>query len=129
PASGGVVALNGSGRAPQALTLERLQAAGVTQIEPTSPHSVTVPGAVGAWEALLAAHGTRPLGELLQPAIRHAEEGFPATPRVAWDWQRHRERIGLTETGRNLYLPGGRPPEAGRVVRLPLLARTLKRIA
>jgi gamma-glutamyltranspeptidase/glutathione hydrolase len=129
PASGGVVALNGSGRAPAAMTPDRLMAAGVSQLSPTSPHSITVPGAVAAWEALLEAHGTKSLGELLQPAIHHAEEGYAVTPRIAWDWQRHRERIALSEAGRNFYLPGGKAPEAGRVVRLPLLARTLRTIA
>ena len=129
PSSGGVVALNGSGRAPQGLTIDRLRAAEVTVLGPTSPHSITVPGAIAAWDALLSAHGTRSLGELLQPAIRHAEEGFVVTPRVAWDWQAHQGRIGLTEAGRNFYLPGGKAPEAGRVIRLPLLARTLRRIA
>src|SRR3954452_12940438 len=95
PASGGVKALNGSGRAPRRLTIDALRAAGVEELGPTSPHSVTVPGAVAAWEHLLRAHGTRSLGELLRPAIRHAEEGFPVSPRVAWDWQRHRDRIAL----------------------------------
>jgi gamma-glutamyltranspeptidase/glutathione hydrolase len=129
PASGGVAALNGSGRAPRRLTIDALRGAGIDELTPTSPHSVTVPGAVAAWERLLAAHGSRPLGELLQPAIRHAEEGFPVAPRVAWDWQRHRDRIGATEAGQTLYMPGGKAPEAGRVLRLPALARTLRRIA
>jgi gamma-glutamyltranspeptidase/glutathione hydrolase len=129
PASGGVVALNGSGMAPQGLTIERLEGAGVRELAPTSAHSVTVPGALAAWDALLAAHGTRPLGELLGPAIRHAEDGFAVTPRVAWDWQRHRERAGASEGGRTFYLPGGKVPEAGRVVRLPALGRTLRKIA
>lgn len=129
PSSGGVVALNGSGRAPQALTVDRLRAAEVAELGPTSPHSITVPGAIAAWELLLAEHGSRSLGELLQPAIRHAEEGFVVTPRVAWDWQRHRDRIAGSEAGRMFYLPGDKAPEAGRVIRLPLLARTLRRIA
>ena len=53
-----------------------------------SAHAVTVPGAVSAWETLLAAHGTKGLDELLQPAIRYAEEGWPVHPRVAYDWAR-----------------------------------------
>ena len=67
PASGGVVALNGSGRAPAALTVEHLLGTGVTAIEAQSPHAVTVPGAVAGWQLLLDAHGTRGLDELLQP--------------------------------------------------------------
>ncbi|MEK0082147.1 gamma-glutamyltransferase [Benzoatithermus flavus] len=129
PASGGVVALNGSGRAPAAMTIERLASLGVTTIGNRSPHSVTVPGAVAGWAALLDAYGTRTLGELLQPAIRCAEDGFPVTPRVAWDWRRHAATLEYSQGGRDYYLPGGRPPEEGRIVRLPALARTLRRIA
>ncbi len=40
PASGGVVALNGSGRAPAALTVERLRSAGHDSIPADSPHAV-----------------------------------------------------------------------------------------
>ena len=129
PASGGVVALNGSGRAPAALTLESLLGHGVTALDAGSPHAVTVPGAIAGWAAMLEAHGTRELGELLQPAIRHAEEGFPVTPRVAFDWARSRDVLERSEGGRNFYLPGNRVPEEGRLIRFPALARTLRRVA
>jgi gamma-glutamyltranspeptidase/glutathione hydrolase len=129
PASGGVVALNGSGRAPMALTIERLRGLGVTSLAEGGAHAVTVPGALAGWAALLEAHGTRELAELLQPAIRCAEEGFVVTPRVAWDWHRDRLTLERSRGGRDHYLPGGQCPEEGRVVRLPALARTLRTIA
>jgi gamma-glutamyltranspeptidase/glutathione hydrolase len=129
PASGGVVAVNGSGRAPAAATPERLAALGVTRIEPTSPHSVTVPGAIAGWALLLERAGTRGLDELLQPAIRLAEEGFPVTPRVGADWARNAGRLEASPGAGALYLPGGAAPEVGRVFRLPALARTLRRVA
>jgi gamma-glutamyltranspeptidase/glutathione hydrolase len=81
-----VVALNGSGQAPDAATIDWFESQGITALTNTSPHAVTVPGAVSAWETLLAAHGTKSLGELLQPAIRFAEDGFPVAQRVASDW-------------------------------------------
>ena len=56
------IALNGSGRAPAAATDSWYLEHGVA-IEPTSPHAVTVPGAIAAWETLLKDHGTRNLGE------------------------------------------------------------------
>ena len=58
------LALDGSGRAPAAATPEWYAEHGVA-ITPTSPHAVTVPGAVGAWDLLVRQHGTRSLGELL----------------------------------------------------------------
>ena len=93
PASGGVLALNGSGRAPAALSIERLQGLGVASLAEGGAHAVTVPGALAGWAALLDAHGTRGLDELLQPAIALAEEGFAVTPRVAWDWQHGRTTL------------------------------------
>jgi gamma-glutamyltranspeptidase / glutathione hydrolase len=125
---GEVVALNGSGRAPAAATAEHLAERGVTSLE-DSVHAVTVPGAVDAWARLLAGHGTKELGELLQPAIRYAEDGFPVTPKVAYDWASARERVERSEAGRAYYLPAGIAPVAGQQVRLPALARTLRAIA
>ena len=129
PASGGVVALNGSGRAPAALTLERLLGTGATSIGANSPHAITVPGAIAGWQLLLDSHGTRGLDELLRPAIRCAEEGFAVTPRVAFDWHHSRAALEGCEGGRDYYLPGGKAPEEGRMMRFPALARTLRRIA
>ena len=56
------------------------------KIPATSPHAVTVPGAIEAWEAILKAHGRFGLDRALQPAIRYAEDGFAIAPRVASDW-------------------------------------------
>lgn len=129
PASGGVVAINGSGWAPAAATVERLRAEGLRQIDAGSPHSVTVPGAVAAWEALQREHGRLSFAEVLEPAIRYARDGFPVQPRVAFDWARARARLEVSEAARRFYLPGDEVPPVGRVVRLPALARTLETLA
>ncbi len=123
-----VVALNGSGRAPAAATIDHFERAGVTSLDAHSPHAVTIPGAVAAWETLLAAHGTRGLDELLRPATRLAEEGFPVSPRVALDWADAAD--GLRSTGAaTAFLPGGRSPRTGERFAQPALARTLRAIA
>ena len=124
---GDVVALNGSGRAPAGASPDFFESRGVTALENDSAHSVTVPGAVSAWETLLAAHGTKGLDDLLQPAIRFAEEGFPVHPRVAFDWQRTEEK--LRRNGAHAFLPDGHAPEPGHVFRQPALAETLRAIA
>lgn len=126
-ATGKVIALNGSGRAPAAASVDELERRGVAAIEPTSPHAVTVPGAVAAWEKLLHAHGTKGLAELLQPAIRFAEDGWPVHPRVAHDWRRSVDK--LRSTGAHRFLPNGGAPEPGFVFRQPELAETLRAIA
>jgi gamma-glutamyltranspeptidase/glutathione hydrolase len=128
PAAGGVVALNGSGRAPAAATAGHLNELGVDELAGTV-HSVTVPGAVDAWARLLERHGTKALAELLQPAIGCAEDGFVVTPRIAWDWSRDGERLLRSSGGRVIYLPDDRAPAAGQKMRFPALANTLRRIA
>ena len=122
-----VVALNGSGRAPEAATIDWFEEQGLTEIDEAGPHSVTVPGAVGAWETLLAAHGTKGLGELLQPAIRFAAEGWPVHQRVAFDWAVAADK--LRKNGTHAFLPGGQAPKAGDMFTQPALARTLRTIA
>ena len=129
PAAGGVVALNGSGRAPQAATVERLQAAGVERARRQRPrgHRAGRGRCLGA--AARAPTARKGLDELLQPAIRHAEQGFLVTPRVAWDWARSGQRLLRSAAGRVFYLPDDHAPVAGQKLRLPALANTLRRIA
>ncbi len=70
--AGKVIALNGSGRAPMGATPEALRAAGLTAMVNTSAHSVTIPGAISAWELLSRTHGKLGLDALLEPAIHFA---------------------------------------------------------
>ena len=122
-------AINGSGPAPAAASVEWFQEQGIDAIGVESAHAVTVPGAVGTWERLLAEHGTRGLDEVLQPAIRYAEEGFVVHSRVAHDWAKAAEKLQACENARAFYLPCGRAPRAGDIHRLPQLAETLRLIA
>ena len=128
PGGGTPLALNGSGRAPAAATAEWYAERGSTALEPTSPHTVTVPGCVDAWCDLNEAFGTRSLDALLAPAIKAAEEGFRVTPRVAADWINNRARLEGDADARSAYLPDGRPPTEGDLHRMPALAATLRAI-
>ena len=125
--TGRVVALNGSGRAGSAYTIDWFEGQGIAAIENTSPHAVTIPGAVNAWETLLAAHGTKGLGELLQPAIRFAEDGWPVGSKVSFDWSRAEAK--LRKNGADAFLPNGSAPKPGDRFIQPELAATLRAIA
>lgn len=127
--SGEVIAMNGSGRAPAAAGIDWFEGQGIAALDPNSAHSVTIPGAVRAWEALLAAHGRKGLDELLQPAIRLAEEGHPVHDRVATDWAAATEKLASDPDSRDRFLFGGAAPRPGFVFRQPELAETLRRIA
>jgi gamma-glutamyltranspeptidase/glutathione hydrolase len=124
------VALNGSGRAPAAVTLTAALAdTGGKDIPAFSAHAVTIPGAVDAWCRILADHGTMPLARLLQPAIQCAEEGFCVTPRLAVVWKVFADVLRKHGPARSHYLPGDKAPVAGTLFRHPALGATLRKIA
>jgi gamma-glutamyltranspeptidase/glutathione hydrolase len=128
-ASGQVSALNGSGRAPAGLSLEQLQREGLGEaLPPYHPYTITVPGACAGWCDLLERYGRLPLSQVLAPAIRLAEEGFPVAPVTAYFWGRSAERLRQALNGSELTI-AGRAPLAGELFRNPGLARTLRLIA
>ena len=123
---GRVYALNGSGRAPAAANIDFYEAAGMAGPVNTSAHSVTVPGAISAWETLLNRFGSKGLDEVLRPAIQFAEHGFPVHSKVATDWAGQVDK--LKAGGADLFLPGGKTPAVGDRFFNPHLAETLKKI-
>jgi gamma-glutamyltranspeptidase / glutathione hydrolase len=123
----GFSALNGSGRAPAALSAAGLRDEGMTSIPLDSAHGVTVPGAIDAFDRLVSSRGTMPLGDLLAPAIRHAEAGVPVHHRTALDWAAFGER--LTGPGRRHFLDDGKPFAAGTRFASPAQAEALRLIA
>lgn len=129
-ATGTVTALNGSGRAPAALSLERLEREGFQGVLPAfHAHTITVPGACAAWCDLVARHGRLPLLRVLAPAIRLAEEGFPVAPVTAFHWARGAARqLAAAPNGGELLIDG-RAPRPGEIFRNPALARTLRLVA
>ena len=120
---------NGSGRAAAAADAAALWKAGMRAIDLRSPHSVTVPGAVEAWSAVLAGHGRFGLDRALAPAIRYAEGGFPVAPRVAYDWKLSENTLRADPGASRHFLIDGKAPAAGDIMRFPALAATLKAIA
>ena len=123
-----ITALNGSGRAPAAITLNDLHSMGFPEMPERSPYAVTVPGAVRGWEDLLVRHGTLSLAEVLEEAIYYAGEGFPVSPVFGAAWGRS-ETLLMDSPHTEEYLPDGSAPGVGQVVRLPGLARSLQQIA
>lgn len=126
-----VTALNGSGRAPAALTPHLVRQQGITgeRLPPYHAHSVTVPGACAGWCDLIEKHGTMPLADLLAPAIRLADDGFPVAPIAAHMWQAGAENPLRTAPGGEELTLGGRAPRAGEIFRNPGLARTFRVVA
>ncbi|MBN1562420.1 MAG: gamma-glutamyltransferase, partial [Anaerolineae bacterium] len=129
-ATGQVSALNGSGRAPAALTIDTVRAQGHATMPLRSALAVTVPGAVRGWSDLLARHGRLTLGDVLTDAIYYAREGYPVSPVFGTAWN-SAATVELLESSRYAgdYLPDHKPPQVGQIVRLPGLANSLQAIA
>lgn len=124
-----VIAYNGSGHTPAAAHNEWYQEQGITQIERTSPHAVTVPGAVAAWWQLHQDHGALDWAEILVPAIAYACDGYPITARVAYDWQKEIGLLAQNGAAAQALLVNGQAPQAGSLHRQPKLGETLQIIA
>lgn len=127
--SGQVTALNGSGRSPAALSLERLRREGFRSLPQYHPYTVTIPGACAGWCDLIARHGLKPLSTILAPAIRLAEEGFPVAPVAAYFWQRGAEEQLRNAVGGREMTIDGRAPRCGEIFRNPGLAGTFRAVA
>lgn len=121
-----VTALNGSGRAPAAFTLQEAQRRGLQSLPLTGPLPVTVPGAASGWEALLEHFGTMRLSECLAPAIASAEGGFPVSERISAAWHRMAEKVSKDPEASRVYLPA---PKPGDIHRQPDLAATFRTVA
>ena len=125
-----VSALNGSGRAPAALTLDRLKKDGfATELPPFHVHTVTVPGACAGWFDLIERHGSLSMADILAPAIRLAGEGFPVGPITSYSWQRGAQNQLKSAPNGNELTIDGRGPEAGEIFQNPNLARTFEIVA
>jgi gamma-glutamyltranspeptidase/glutathione hydrolase len=121
--------LNASGRSPYRLTRDVFRQKEMKQIPELGPLSWSVPGCVDGWETLRAKFGTRPLAELLQPAINTAEEGYPVSEIIAGGWKASVKNLSVWPDSKRVYLKEGRAPEHGEIVTLPELAASYREIA
>ena len=121
-----VVALNGSGRAPMGLDAAEMRGRGLKAVPVYGVEAVTMPGAVDAFCRLSADWGRLELAQVLEPAIRYAEEGVPVGPRTAFDWALASHLQG---DARRHFLKDGRALKTGEIFRAPGQAEVLRRIA
>ncbi|MEE2845977.1 MAG: gamma-glutamyltransferase, partial [Gemmatimonadota bacterium] len=126
-ATGEISALNGSGRSGALATPDFFLSQGLDEVPSTGARSVSVPGAVAAWVDAHERYGSKPFGQLLEPAILYASEGFPVSTRLGMDFEA--QGGALNEPGRALYLPGGSAPPLGSLLKNEALGATLASIA
>ena len=127
--SGKVYALNGSGRAGAKATPAFFASRNVTRMPQSGIHSVSVPGAVRAWEDALKRFGTITFRDAMQPAIGYAERGFPVSTRLSLDIATEQSKLERDSSLRSIFLPGGKAPVPGTILVQSALAQTLKTLA
>jgi gamma-glutamyltranspeptidase/glutathione hydrolase len=126
--TGQIIGLNGSGRSPAGLSIERLKKEGLADnLPPFHPYTITVPGACAGWCDLLARYGRLSISKVLAPAIRLAEQGFPVAPITAYFWERSAERLSNAPGGLELTIDG-HAPQAGEIFQNLGLAHTMRKI-
>ena len=81
------IAVNGSGIAPKKINLQYFIDNNIRKIELTSPHSVTIPGAVHAWCSMHEKYGKLDFEEVLKGAENYARNGFPVHEVEAHSWK------------------------------------------
>jgi gamma-glutamyltranspeptidase/glutathione hydrolase len=137
-----VYVLNASGTAPTGATRERLNELGYhwdsSDWGPGSgmPDSgillVTVPGSVWGWQAVLQRFGKLTFKEVLEPARRYAQDGFPVSQRIANEWELPKALplkgccTQLDPDSTAVWYVDGKPPLPGQVFRNPDMAKTFR---
>jgi gamma-glutamyltranspeptidase/glutathione hydrolase len=91
--------------------------------------SVAVPGTVAGLELALKTYGTLKLADVMEPAIRLAETGFPVSESLARELADAKNDFEKFQFSRHIFLDDGKMFRPGDTLRQPELAATLKRIA
>ena len=122
-------ALSGQGWVGKAATVEWFRKAKIDRIPGDGFLPATVPAAFGSWALALLRFGTLTLKDVLEPALGYTESGFPVYAGL------HNAIAGLAKrfreewpTSAAVYLPNGRVPATGEVLRNPDWAATLKKV-
>lgn len=122
--TGEVKFINGTGVAPMAATVDFYKGKG--GLPSDGILSVSVPGAVAGAELAAKTYGTKPLAELLAPAVDLADQGFPISESLAGAIRGSAKK--LSPSARAIWYNGDTPKGFGDRVVQKDLANTLRDI-
>jgi gamma-glutamyltranspeptidase/glutathione hydrolase len=131
-ADGKVFAVDGREKAPAAASRGMFVKEGGydSRLSRVGPRAVGVPGILAAYEKALDLGGSRSLGELIQPAIDLAEQGFVLDAYALSRYRNAIEELRRDAASARIYLhPDGSQLKEGDILRQPDLAETYRRIA
>src|SRR5277367_5879637 len=139
-----VVAINGNMMAPARATIAHFRALGLELIPGIGLLAAGVPAAFDALVTALREFGTRSLAEVIEPALELADDGFPmhvglcgepvgpdnALAGAAGASLTSNAKRFLTKwpSSARVYLPDGKVPQPGSVLKNPALANFFKRV-
>jgi gamma-glutamyltranspeptidase/glutathione hydrolase len=124
--SGRTFALDGSSRAPNRANPEVI----LSRAERLRGHkSTTVPSTPATLDYALTAYGKLKLRQVLQPAIRLADEGYEVSLLQYALARRERKLLRAGSAAAFFLRDGTRPYTAGSLFKQPVLAETLRRLA
>ena len=101
----------------------------VPELSRNGPLAVATPGVVAGLVEIQKKYGTMPLKEVMEPAVRLADEGFPVYPQLARAIAYRTKLLGDSSTTRAIYYREDRPLQEGELLVQKDLARTLREIA
>jgi gamma-glutamyltranspeptidase / glutathione hydrolase len=122
--TGKIHSLAMTGAAPKGLRPETMTAAALS----TGVNAAPVPGLFGGWIATLERFGSLKLADVLEPAIDYAENGFPVDPPLARSIESRRRDLERFPTSARIFLPEGRVPASGDLLKLRDLAATFRKL-
>jgi gamma-glutamyltranspeptidase/glutathione hydrolase len=99
-----------------------------TQASLVGYRAVAVPGTVAGLALALKNYGTMKLGDVMSPAVRLAEEGFPVSEKLATSLRSMETVFNQFPTSRRIFLKNRAYYQSGEILRQPELAATLRRI-
>lgn len=132
---GKLYGINGSGRAPLALTPKEMNHLGFSKMPIYGWAASTVPSAPKTWADMVGKMGRLSLKEDLAPAISIAENGHAVAPTVAFNWDKNFRQYKKDMSAPvfkpwfDTFAPGDRAPRPGEIWKAPDHAKTLKLIA
>lgn len=91
--------------------------------------AVLIPGTVAGLTEALSRFGTMPLSDVMEPAIRYAEEGFEVDQTLAQLLLDNSYWIQEFDSAATVFLDEGFPLMEGALLRQPQMAQTLKVVA
>ncbi|HEV8385907.1 MAG TPA: gamma-glutamyltransferase [Candidatus Acidoferrales bacterium] len=91
--------------------------------------AAAIPATVAGMELALKTYGSLKLRDVMAPAIRLAEQGFPISEKLARSLRASRPLLQRFSTSRRIFLKDGALYQPGETLRQSELAATLRRIA